>query len=518
MDHTTSPEATMPDFQPDEIHDLEYGVHLRSVGVSGRADEVRPGPAAGRPVRDAAPGAWPDALADEGVPDDAAVILGAAVDEAEMRRELSLPVDDLTSSAAPGAGTRADEQRPHLEVTVDAPDEGEGQVLLEVDTTGVVRWHVPEVAETGRGTDRAGAVQIFRVPIEQVDVSAGPGDRGVLGFGVRKVLHLIRFPVQSAAALAGELAVAWWERWRCPYGLGLPTPDTFGEAINGDGVATSRLAELADKPFLLLIHGTFSRGRSAFHGLAQDTALLGELYRRYEGRVLLFDHPTLHVDPEANARWLLQRLPDDRPLTFDVVTHSRGGLVARQFLTEPLAGAAGRPAPVIRTLVHVATPNAGTTLASPDRLGSLLDAFTNLLSLLPDETVLVAVQGVLEVVKQIATGVVGGLDGLAAMDPGGARLRALNEMPAPPGTAVHAITSDFEPRNTSLAVKALDLLADPLFGTANDLVVPTEGVYRAGAYVVRDPFVVPSANAVAHTTFFRDAEVRNQLARWLGGS
>jgi hypothetical protein len=508
----------MPDFQPDEIHDLEYGVRLRSVGISGRADEVHPGPAAGQPVRDAEPGAWPDALADEGMPDDAAAILGAAADDAELRRELSLPVDDLISSAAPGAGTRADEQRPHLEVTVDAPDEGEGQVLLEVDGSGVVRWHVSEVAGTGLGTDRAGAVQTFRVPVEQIDVSAEPGERGVLGFGVRKVLHLVRFPVQSAAALAGGLAVGWWERRQRPYGLGLPTPDTFAEPINGDGVATGRLAELADKPFLLLVHGTFSRGRSAFHGLGQDTALLGELYRRYEGRVLLFDHPTLYVDPEANVRWFLKRLPDDRPLTFDVVTHSRGGLVARQFLTEPLARAVGRPAPVIRTLVHVATPNAGTTLASADRLGSLLDAFTNLLSLLPDETVLVAIQGVLEVVKQIATGVVGGLDGLTAMNPGGAWLRALNEMPAPRGTAVHAITSNFEPGNSSLAVKALDLLVDRLFGAANDLVVPTEGVYRAGAYVVTDPFMVPRANAVAHTTFFRDAEVRNQLSKWLGGS
>lgn len=505
----------MPDFQPDEIHDLEYGVRLRSVGVGGRAGEIRQGLAAGRPVRDAAPGALPDMFVDEGVPGDAAAILGAAADGAGMRQELSLPIDDLTSPATPGTGTRADQQTPHLEVTVDAPDEGEGQVLLEVDETGVVRWHVSEVAATGGGTDRAGAVQTFRVPVEQVDVSDELGERGVLGFGVRKVLHLIRFPVQSAAALIGELAVAWWERSRRPYGLALSTPDTFGEPISGDGVVTGRLAELADKPFLLLVHGTFSRGRSAFHGLAQDTDLLGELHHRYDGRVLVFDHPTLHVDPEANARWLLDRLPDDRPLTFDVVTHSRGGLVARQFLAEPLARAAHRPTPVVRTLVHVATPNAGTTLASADRLESLLNTFTNVLSLFPDETVMVGVEGVLEVVKQIATGVLGGLDGLAAMDPGGPWLRALNQMPAAPGTTVHAITSDFEPGKSSLAVKALNLLADPLFGAANDLVVPTEGVYQAGAYVVKEPFVVPGANAVAHTTFFRDAEVRTQLARWL---
>jgi hypothetical protein len=63
------------------------------------------------------------------------------------------------------------------------------------------------------------------------------------------------------------------------------------------------------------VHGTFSRGRSAFGGIAADTELLVELDRRYEGRVLVFDHPTLHVSPEANVRWLLERLPEDRPMT-----------------------------------------------------------------------------------------------------------------------------------------------------------------------------------------------------------
>jgi hypothetical protein len=186
-------------------------------------------------------------------------------------------------------------------------------------------------------------------------------------------------------------------------------------------------------------------------------------------------------------------------------------------MAEALARVTGRPAPVVRRLVHVATPNAGTVLASKDRLESLLDVFTNLFSLLPDETVSVAVEGVLEVVKQVATGVLGGLDGLAAMDPQDASLRHLNDATPSPGVNVYAVTSDFEPAQASLAVKALDLVVDPLFGAANDLVVPTQGVYRAGSYVVDEPFLVPAASAVSHTRFFRDAEVRRRLAAWLPG-
>jgi hypothetical protein len=305
----------MPDFEREDVLDLEYGVVVRSVGVDGHAGEVRRGPAAGSPVRDAQPGAMDEVLADDGVPEDAATVLGTAIEDAGMRRELSIPFDDLISPARPGTGTRGDDETPRLEVRVPAPEEDEGQLLLEVDAIGVVRWHVSDTAATGGGADRAGPIQVFRIPIEQTEIPSDTSDRGFVGYGVRKVLHVIRFPVERAAGRLGETAVGWWERRRRPYRLGLATPRTFARAIDGAGAPAARLASLADKPFLLFVHGTFSRGRSAFGGIAADTELLVELDRRYEGRVLVFDHPTLHVSPEANVRWLLERLPEDRPMT-----------------------------------------------------------------------------------------------------------------------------------------------------------------------------------------------------------
>jgi hypothetical protein len=43
-------------------------------------------------------------------------------------------------------------------------------------------------------------------------------------------------------------------------------------------------------------------------------------------------------------------------------------------------------------------------------------------------------------------------------------------------------------------------------------------VYQAGAYRVSDPFVVPSANAITHTSFFTDAHVRATIGGWLPGA
>jgi hypothetical protein len=331
------------------------------------------------------------------------------------------------------------------------------------------------------------------------------------------VLQVIRFPVETLAGRAGKFAVGHWERRRRPYGLDLVTADTFGDPLSDTPVSTARLDALSDRPFLLLVHGTFSRGRSAFDALGADRELFADLLRRYDGRVLVFDHPTLHVDPTANVTWLLDRLPDRAPLTFDVICHSRGGLVARQLCAPEPAAASGRPAPRVRTLIHVATPNAGTVLAGPERWGTLLDVLTNLLSLLPDSPTGVAIEGVLEVVKQVATGMLGGLDGLASMDSDGPWLDGLDAGPPAAGQKVYGLASDFSPATGSpLAVRALDLMVDSFFSAGNDLVVPTDGVYRGrGGYRIDEHRVVPHGSAISHTSFFADPAVRRTLADWL---
>ncbi|MEU0414479.1 hypothetical protein ABZ307_42850 [Streptomyces griseorubiginosus] len=515
----------MPDLERDGRSELPYGLVLSSSEVGGRVGDVRRWAAAGTPVRDAAPGRLPEQLLADHLPEPAARLLGTAAQEAGMRPVFTVPLSDLAVPRRPGGSDRSGALDPHLLLEAPAPPPDEGQVLLEADATGIVRWVFPAAALHGGGTDRGAGAQTFRVPMEQFALPASEptADRGIVGFGIATAIHLLRFPIEQAAGLAADLAVSRWEKRHRPYGLRLTTPQTFlaaGEQASDEAgvqVSADRLAELAGRPFLLFVHGTFSRCRTGFRGIADDEPLLHDLHRRYEGRVLVFDHPTVHLDPADNARWLLEHLLADRRLTLDIVTHSRGGLVARHLSRDGLAGV-GQPAPSVRILVHVATPNAGTALAERQRLSDLLGVFTNLLGLFPDELVSTTMEVVLEVVKHAATGVLGGLDGLAAMDPASEGLGELNASAAPTEASVRAVTSNYEPtQDAGLAMRALDGLVDRLFGVGNDLVVPTEGVHRAGSYVVPNPLLVPSASAVFHSGFFRDAQVRAGLSEWLPG-
>jgi pimeloyl-ACP methyl ester carboxylesterase len=482
----------MTDLPVDGIVELEYQVTIFAAEVTGVAGEVTRAPAAGLPARDIEPGTLPEVLPGQ-------ALLAERAEEAGMRRALTIPLDELA--------VRPNAEAPRLEVTVPAPNLDEAQAVLEVDEFGLVRWHFATDSEPSGGPVRGELTQTFSIPVEPIEIDGDPvaRERGFLGIGVRKVLHLIRFPVEYVAGRVAEFAVGRWEDKYRPYGLHRASPRYFAGAPDP---ADAGLFDGA--PVLLLIHGTFSVGRSGFAGLA---ALLPELTRRYDGRVVVFDHPSVHVDPDENVRRLLASLPPAATSVVDVVAHSRGGLVARQLAS------AGQPAPAVRRIIHVATPNAGTTLASPEHLGDLLDMFSNLVNLFTDEGSGAVASAVIEVVKQIATGALGGLDGLAAMDPAGKALAQLNKAPADPATKVAAITCDYDAAGAAAALRALDFAADRLFGTGNDLVVPTTGVYDAGSYRVDDRLdLTGSTPSIAHSSFLGDPRVHAWLADRLPGS
>lgn len=498
----------MTDLQVGGTVDLEHQVSVFAADVTGVAGEVTSGPAPGTPVRDAAPEGLSEILAEQAVPERGAEVLGGRAEQSGLRRRLSIPLDELAPQ--PGA------ERPRVEVTVPAPDDDEAQAMLEVDEFGLVHWHFAVDGAGAGARDRGGSMQTFRIPVNpiEIDGDAPAGERGLLGFGVRKALHLMRFPVEFVAGRMATFAVGRWEDRHRPYGLHRASPGYFAGEPDPAG------PELFDgDPVLLLIHGTFSVGRSGFAGIGADAALLRKLSDAYAGRVVVFDHPSVHVDPDENVRALLTMLPPDRRTTVDVVAHSRGGLVARRLAAPQLAAEARRPPPVIRRMIHVATPNAGTPLAGPEHLGDLLDVFSNLVTVFTDEGSGAVASAVLEVVKQVATGVLRGLDGLEAMDPAAAWLAGLNAPPADPAIKATAITCDYDSAGATVAARALDFMADRLFGTGNDLVVPTPGVYRAGSYLVDDRLDLSgTAPSIAHSGFLGDPRVHGRLADRLVGS
>ena len=270
-----------------------------------------------------------------------------------------------TAPAAPGT----------VELEVDVSDDEDAVVLLERD--GVYSWHLP--VDAGRRTrsiepgprTRHFAIDVQPGPAPLPAAPDGRRDRGLLGSIIEGAAHalIFRFVVPAVLEKAVERMeahveeglvhlvdadVATWRRFERLDELGLPT---------------DRSVRL-----LLLVHGTFSSTAGGFGSLGvgeNGPGFLRTAIFAYDA-VIGFDHKTLSVDPGQNAEDLLARLGTHQPgdeLVIDVITHSRGGLVTRSFVEQVLPSS-DWPARV-DNIVFVASTNAGTRLADPERRGLL---------------------------------------------------------------------------------------------------------------------------------------------------
>ncbi|HKX68968.1 MAG TPA: hypothetical protein VJN29_17270 [Intrasporangium sp.] len=507
--------------------DLGRGVVITAPGLRGSA-VVQEGPLGGRsgePERTTE--AWDDALARAGLRQAVAV--------------------EIEATAAPGAGggagrageIRTAEGEPGL--VLDVPDLGptRGQVLLLVDEAGVPSWHYPEArtrpgSQEGQGgspgdTSRGGGATVrFVVPsaVGAPRVAEGEdapvGDRSLITMIGKKILSVLVYAiVEELVGATAQLIASKWEESHRPTRLRDFGPAAFGSAVVSDGFDATRLTTGRS---LLFVHGTFSTGHGSFGAL--PSATMETLAARYQGRVFALDHPTLSVDPDRNARDFLGVLRDlgpDSSVELDLVCHSRGGLVGRA-----LAGAAdlsqGRL--TIGRTIFVASPNAGTPLADGRHLGAFVNRVTALLNLAPPgpwTVVLDVLDAVLEVVKIIGQGALGGLPGLSSMRPGGEFLARIASA-APDGSRLYAIDADFEPTGSLAALWRLpESVLDKIFGDqANDGVVPSEGVgFVAGALGFRvgdeRSLHLTSESGTWHCSFFTQPRVSEALTAWLPG-
>ena len=102
------------------------------------------------------------------------------------------------------------------------------------------------------------------------------------------------------------------------------------------------------------------------------------LQAMYEDRVIAFDHQSISRDPTENIAWLLDTIPDGLTLDFDIVCHSRGGLVARSLTERTEAMPGSRKIRVHRTAL-VGTVNNGTILADVKHWNDLVDTLSTVL-------------------------------------------------------------------------------------------------------------------------------------------
>ncbi len=484
---------------------LDNGISLTAPGINGTA-EVRPG-------GDSTDGRG---VAVDSVDEDLQRILHTA----GLQHFAAIDLEVDTEASQPPTG-RAPEDLATLEVP--APDENQAAVLMIADEgSGLLTWHFPD-----RSPESAARANVltFRISPRRLAAATEPTEQTTDRLGgwiAKRVLHVLVYPIAKLAVglIAKEIAKVW-EHNAHPYAIRqLAVP--VGDKPEWLALSDAGWRALSGKKVLLLVHGIFSTIENCFSGL--DVGTFKALASQYAA-VIGFDHPTAYVDALDNVREFLNRVPDGATLDVDILTHSRGGLVAR-ILSGELATASGELAmPInnvtVRKIVFVGTPNAGTVLVDPANLESLLNRFSSLLRKIPPgpwSQVTTVMETVVEIVKIVGMGAEGGLPGLVFMKPDSNIMTALNLAPSVP--ALHyAISTNFEPTGGLLNLLK-DGGTDVVFSDVpNDVAVPTAGV----GTVDGDPgFPVLASNSytfppgdVWHCTYFSQDITNQRVTSWL---
>jgi len=445
--------------------------------------------------------------------------LSQALANARMTTQQSLVISD---ARVVDDGTRDAGAGPSVQLQV--PDLGDGfaQVVMTTDASGRIGWHFAPALDT-HDTTRDGIAP--SIGTRTFTIAAPPtthgtaesGERGVLTAIGQKLIDVYAFPI--GRKIVGHLAATYGEALeleRTPYRVRSFTPDDY----------SSRDATVADDSMwrtlsagraLLMIHGTNSRTDTAFGELPKT--FVQAMHGHYDGRVFAFDHPTLTHDPKRNIETLIAAIPDGLTLDVDIICHSRGGLVSRVLSEKQGELALGSRNVRVGSVVFVGAPNAGTRLADDAFIGDYLDTLTTLLNVVPTNGVTDALGFVLTGVKLVAMGLWEGLAGLRSMQPGGDFATWMNVGDRARETRYFALTSNFTPAHPGLVQLATDRLMDKVFqGAANDLVVPTEGVYAAngsGYFPIAGEVIYTAADAVPHTGFFQYPRTAEAITGWL---
>jgi hypothetical protein len=450
----------------------------------------------------------------------AAALTTSALEDVLAREQLEVQETvEITSAREVDAGGAAVRSttlgEPAIEITVPDPGEAWGQLVLSTDESGVVTWHFARDENLAVDTVRGRSTRTYVIP-RRVGVTPPTAEtRGLIGALGKKLIKVLAFPlIQDGIGEVGDFFAARWEAANRPYGVRTFGPDDYRND-DGDSVDWKTLEE---GRALLFVHGTFSRANSGFGALPHDH--VKDLHRIYGGRVFAFNHFTLSDDPRQNVEWFINQLPSDSTLDLDIVSHSRGGIVARVFAEKQSEFSLGSRSFNVNKVVFVATPNAGTALADPDHMGDLIDSYTNILNFLPDFGVLDIFDGIVTVAKHIAVGALRGLEGLQSMNPRGEFLtRWLNVGPTN-STRYFALAADYEPAQPGLKTYARDILMDKIFGDENDLVVPTEGVFSDNGsehFPIEDRHVFDRDAGIQHSNFFSNSAAMSKMLEWLGG-
>jgi hypothetical protein len=468
-------------------------------------------------------------------------VLTEALAEAELEDLHTLDVEAATPSRPPGYERLLASDVAPDEIEIEAPAlPGETEFAIYVDEDGVTTLHFPSppaAGETATGRGSVAGVNTYRIPLRQASGAAGgPSQSRFLGGLARKIIKIVARA--AFKPLAGPAAFAAAQRWenRCRAEQGFHG-GTVDQLLNQPALPFANWGAVEGKKALLFVHGTTSSTAGAFQGLKDFPDVAQELYRRYQGRVLGINHHTLTKSVAQNAADLYAALPPGE-YTFDIISHSRGGLVARALLeldAAALSGLLGKPwsAPSgvrlkIGNMVFVGTPNAATDLADPKDVPVVLNRLAAIIGFLKDAPPVLALGAVLSIASGVAQAILEGvsdvgeaglrsLPGLADMAPGCKFLGALGNAAPDRYWSVQAQYRADGGLVAALENEGIDIV---FRDKANDLVVPTEGVSETTAFRLRG--LTPShvwafkpQDGVHHLNYFRQRVTWDAILGWL---
>jgi len=431
------------------------------------------------------------------------------------------------------------DQEKSVSLFVPGGHDQDGRIVVYFDEDGVASFHSPQLERSPPSGVRAGGEQTLRfdVPIRK-PVGQHPraiAVRGIAGIIAKNVLKVFGWKVVGMVARrVGPPLIRYWENHNRPCRV-LDRETLF---IPKGTPAIEKIPS-KDKA-LLFIHGTFSRVAAAFSGIPEDEQFMSALHGRYSGNIFGFDHATLATGVATNVMQLYDSLSPGTH-NFDIISHSRGGLVARvlrdfneqqlkeRFLFDAQRGHYGdeletwgkqwrMPENVtvnVNRILFAGVPNNGTVLAQPNHLKKYLEIMMTATNLLP-EFVDVTVDAILTVAKLLINDVMPQLPGLDDQHPKNTLTPLLNSKPDELDAAIQA---DYEPpEGFQPVMRVADMGMDLIFGgRTNDLVVPTEGVsnWPGGNFAEERLLKFSSEKAVFHSNMFRQQETRDCLLNWL---
>lgn len=285
---------------------------------------------------------------------------------------------------------------------------------------------------------------------------------------------------------------------------------------------------LSGRRALLIVHGIFSSAEGMLGHLPQTA--MARWCHAYGGRVVGFNHLSVTMSPEDNARFFLEQakkaFPDGK-LEFDILCHSRGGIVSRALVER---GRVLFPESncQIRNVYFVASPNNGSLLGDPEHLVEMLDVFTNFLTNFPDGPIMYSMEVLLAIVKLLAHAGEKNLPGIENMGTRGYIAKVLNAAEERSPARYGAAASDYEPRqgvdNGFFTSRFSNTVMDRIFyqngqPIANDLVVPRDGVYSSNghpSFPILNPLLYRAETGVWHSGFFSRPETIAHIDKYLG--